>query len=221
MTRIFTRIGTSEIATDPMPPNESDVYIFYKPMEEWPKTEGRPRDKAELREQIEAMLKKMNPDYNILFAQPIEMRFNEMLEGTKAELAVKIFGSDYDVLEKLGVEVKEILEKTPGASQVEFETEGRTPQLQLDVKRDALQRYNLQAAEVNKAINAALAGEVVGTVVDGDKRFDIVVRMPEEFRSDDEQIKGRAAARGRDGPDPARTGGRFQNAQSGRADPAR
>src|SRR5260370_32645153 len=76
LTRIFSRIGTSEIASDPMPPNESDVYIFYKPLTEWPKTAGRPRSKAELREQIEATLKKINPDYSILFAQPIEMRFN-------------------------------------------------------------------------------------------------------------------------------------------------
>lgn len=189
ITRVFTRIGTSAIASDPMPPNESDVYIFYKPLEEWSKTGGRPASKAELREQIEAMLKKMNPDYDILFAQPIEMRFNEMLEGTKAEIAVKIFGSDYDVLEKLAEQVKGVLEGTPGASQVEFETDGRTPQLQLDVKREALQRYNLQAAEVNRAVEAALAGEVVGTAVDGDKRRDIVVRLPEELRIDDEQIK--------------------------------
>lgn len=189
LTRIFSRIGTSEIATDPMPPNESDVYMFYKPLEEWPKTSGRPHTKAELREQIEAELKKMSPDYDILFAQPIEMRFNEMLEGTKAELAVKLFGTDYDVLEKLGAEVKEILEKTPGAAQVEFETEGRTPQLEITVKRDVLQRYSLQAAEPNKAVSAALAGEVVGMAVDGDKRYDIVVRMPEQLRADDEQIK--------------------------------
>src|SRR5205823_8821473 len=92
ITRVFTRIGTSDIATDPMPPNESDVYIFYKPMDEWPRTAGRPTNKAELREQIEKTLKKISPDYDILFAQPIEMRFNEMLEGTKAEISVKIFG---------------------------------------------------------------------------------------------------------------------------------
>lgn len=189
ITRVFTRIGTSAIASDPMPPNESDVYIFYKDSEQWPRTAGRPTTKAELRTQIEAELKKMNPDYDILFAQPIEMRFNEMLEGTKAEIAVKIFGNDYDVLEKLGEQVKTILEGTPGAAQVEFETDGRTPQLQIDVKRDALQRYNLQAGEVNRAVAAALAGEVVGTAVDGDKRRDIVVRMPESLRGDDEQIK--------------------------------
>jgi len=189
ITRIFSRIGTSEIASDPMPPNESDVYIFYKPMEEWAKTAGRPTTKLELRQQVEAELKKINPDYDLLFAQPIEMRFNEMLEGTKAEIAVKIFGNDYDVLEKLGEEVKTILENTPGAAQVEFETDGRTPQLQIDVKREALQRYSLQASEVNAAVNAALAGEIVGVAVDGDKRRDIVVRMPEALRADDEQIK--------------------------------
>jgi cobalt-zinc-cadmium resistance protein CzcA len=189
ITRIFTRIGTSEIATDPMPPNESDVYIFYKADKEWPKTQGRPTNKAELREQIEAVLKRINPDYNILFAQPIEMRFNEMLEGTKAQLAVKIFGNDYDVLEKLAEQIKGLLEKTPGVAQVEFETEGRTPQLQINVKHEALQRYGLQAAEVNKAVTAALAGQEVGIIVEGEKRHDIVVRMPEQLRADDEQIK--------------------------------
>lgn len=189
LTRVFTRIGTSQIASDPMPPNESDVYIFYRPITEWPKTPGRPTTKAELNEQIRELLKKINPDYDILTAQPIEMRFNEMLEGTKAELSVKIFGNDYDVLDKLAEQIKDVLEKTPGAAQVEFETEGRTPQLQINARREVLQRYGLQAGEVNKAVNAALAGEVVGTIVNGSKRNDIVVRMPEELRADDEEIK--------------------------------
>ncbi|MSU24409.1 MAG: efflux RND transporter permease subunit [Opitutus sp.] len=189
ITRIFTRIGTSEIASDPMPPNESDVYVSYKPLVEWPKTPGRPTTKAELTEQLEAALKKINPAYDLLFAQPIEMRFNEMLEGTKAELAVKIFGHDYDVLEPLAEQIKVILEKTPGVAQVEFETEGRTPQLQLDVKRDALRRYNLQAAEINRAVSAALAGETVGTIVEGNHRHDIVVRMPDALRADDAEIQ--------------------------------
>ena len=189
ITRIFSRIGTSEIASDPMPPNESDVYIFYKPPSEWAKTAGRPTSKAELREHIEAVLKTINPEYDILFAQPIEMRFNEMLEGTRAELAVKIFGNDYDILEKLAEQVKEILEGTPGVAQVEYETDGRTPQLQIITKRDVLQRYGLQANEVNKAVSAALAGQVVGQMVGGNRRHDIVVRMPEELRADDQEIK--------------------------------
>jgi len=189
ITRIFTRIGTSDIATDPMPPNECDVYIFYKPLDQWPKTPGRPRNKAELNSQIDATLKKLDPNYKILFAQPIEERFNEMLEGTKAELAVKIFGDDYDVLEKLGEQIKGILEKTPGAEEVEHETEGRRPQLLIEARHDELQRYGLSASEVNKAVSAALAGKVVGTAIDGEKRYDIVVRMPEEFRADDQKIR--------------------------------
>ena len=189
ITRIFTRIGTSDIATDPMPPNECDVYIFYKPLDQWPKTPGRPRNKAELNSQIDAILKKLDPNYKILFAQPIEERFNEMLEGTKAELAVKIFGDDYDVLEKLGDQIKGILEKTPGAEEVEHETEGRRPQLLIEARHDELQRYSLSASEVNKAVSAALAGKVVGTAIDGEKRYDIVVRMPEEIRADNEKIR--------------------------------
>ena len=189
ITRIFTRIGTSDIATDPMPPNECDVYIFYKPLDQWPKTPGRPRNKAELNSQIDATLKKLDPNYKILFAQPIEERFNEMLEGTKAELAVKIFGDDYDVLEKLGDQIKRILEKTPGAEEIEHETEGRRPQLLIEARHDELQRYSLSASEVNKAVSAALAGKVVGTAIDGEKRYDIVVRMPEEIRADNEKIR--------------------------------
>jgi cobalt-zinc-cadmium resistance protein CzcA len=189
ITRIFSRIGTSAIASDPMPANESDVYLFYQPLADWPKTAGRPTTKAELCVQVEAALKKINPEYDLLFAQPIEMRFNEMLEGTKAELAVKIFGPDYDVLEPLAQQVKAILEKTPGAAQVEYETDGRTPQLQLSVKREILRRNNIQAAEVNHAIQTALAGEIVGTIVEGNRRHDIVVRMPEALRADDAEIK--------------------------------
>jgi cobalt-zinc-cadmium resistance protein CzcA len=189
ITRIFTRIGTSDIATDPMPPNECDVYIFYKPLDQWPKTPGRPRSKVELNSQIDATLKKLDPNYKILFAQPIEERFNEMLEGTKAELAVKIFGDDYAVLEKLADQIKGILEKTPGAEEVEHETEGRRPQLLIEARHNELQRYGLSAGEVNKAVAAALAGKVVGTAIDGEKRYDIVVRMPEEIRADNEKIR--------------------------------
>lgn len=199
LARVFTRIGTSEIATDPMPPNESDVYIFYKPLDQWPKSAGRPANKAELREQIEARLKKINPEYSILFGQPIEMRFNEMLEGTRAELAVKIFGDDYDLLEKFAEQIKAILEKTPGVAQVEFETEGRTPQLQMAIDRAALRRYGVQASAVNNAIGVALAGREVGSVVDGNRRYDIVVRMPEQLRAADEQIKKLPVRVGQDG----------------------
>ena len=189
ITRVFARTGTNDIATDPMPASESDVFISYKPFNQWPKTRGRPRNKAELNTQIGAVMKRLSPNSNIILSQPIEERFDEMLEGTKAELAIKIFGDDYDVLDKLADQIKSILEKTPGAEEVEHETEGRTPQLLIEVRHDQLQRYGLSAGEVNKAVSAALAGKVVGTAIDGEKRYQIVVRMPEEFRADDEKIR--------------------------------
>ena len=182
---MFSRIGTSDIATDPMPPNEA-TFTSSTSRSRWADA-GRPRTRR-VEPADQATLKRINPDWTSS-AQPIEMRFNEMLEGTKAELSVKIFGDDYDVLEKLAAQIKPVLEGTPGAAEVEFETEGRTPQLQINVRREVLQRYGLQAAEVNKAVNAALAGEVVGAIVSGSKRNDIVVRMPEELRADDEAIK--------------------------------
>src|SRR5437762_9131346 len=134
-------------------------------------------------------MERLSPKSNIVFSQPIEERFDEMLEGTKAELSVKIYGDDYDVLDRLARQIKGILEKTPGAGEIEYETEGRTGQLLIEAKHDQLQRYGLSAGEVNKAVSAALAGKVVGTAIDGEKRYQIVVRMPEEFRADDEKIR--------------------------------
>jgi cobalt-zinc-cadmium resistance protein CzcA len=189
LTRIFSRVGTSEVATDPMPVNESDVYLSYQPLAQWPKTAGRPTTKLELSEQLGAAIRKMNPDYGTLLAQPIEMRFNELLEGTKAELAVKIFGPDYDVLESLAEKIKGMAEQTPGVGEVEYETEGRTPQLQITARRDVLRRYGLPSGEINRAVTAALAGQRVGELVDGNRRFDLVVRLPEALRSDDAAIR--------------------------------
>src|SRR5213594_4139486 len=189
ITRVFTRAGTNDIATDPMPASESDVFVFYKPISEWPKTPGRPRNKAELHTQIGAVMKRLSPNSNIIFSQPIEERFDEMLEGTKAELSVKIFGDDYDVLDKLAEQIKGILEKTRGAGEIEYETEGRAGQLLIEAKHDELQRYSLSASEVNKAVSAALAGKVVGTAIEGEKRYEIVVRMADQFRGDEEKVR--------------------------------
>src|SRR5213079_2912750 len=189
ITRVFTRAGTNDIATDPMPASESDIFIFYKPIKEWPKNSARPRNKAELHAQIGQVMKRLSPKSNIIFSQPIEERFDEMLEGTKAELSVKIYGDDYDVLDKLAEQIKGILEKTPGAGEIEYETEGRTGQLLIEAKHDVLQRYSLSASEVNKAVSAALAGQVVGTAIDGEKRYEIVVRMPDQFRADEQKIR--------------------------------
>lgn len=189
VTTTFARIGTSEVATDPMSPGEYDLYIFYKPQSEWRKEGGSPVSKDRLAEIIREELAIEIPEQAYDFAQPIQMRFNEMLEGSRADLAVKIFGEDYDTMEKIGEELKGILEATEGASSAEFETEGRVPVMEIRVNRAALLKFNVGAAEVNDAIATALAGHKAGTLIEHDRRRDIVVRLPEKLRNDFEVMK--------------------------------
>ncbi|MBU6300198.1 MAG: CusA/CzcA family heavy metal efflux RND transporter [Verrucomicrobia bacterium] len=188
VTSFFSRSGTSEVATDPMPPNETDFYVFYKPLDEWPKGPGLPTTKEELMAAIEAEALREHDGQTIEFGQPIETRFNEMMEGTKAELAVRIYGTDFDLLEKLANQVKDIINDTPGG-EAELETDGRPSTVVLEVKRETLTKYNVPLAEVNRAVATGLGGEVVGQVVDGNRKRDIVVRLPEEDRSKEEMMK--------------------------------
>jgi cobalt-zinc-cadmium resistance protein CzcA len=189
--QVFSRIGSAEIATDPMPPSDTDFYIYYKPRGQWRKTDNKPISKDELAKIITTEIEAINPGAHVMVAQPVEMRFNEMLEGIRADIAVKIFGNDYDVLERLGAEVKEVLEQIPGTreGEVEFETTGRVPMLEIKVKRDVLAQYNLHSGDVNQTIAAALGGQTVGTLVEGNRRFDIVVRLNEADRENLETIR--------------------------------
>ncbi len=188
VTRFFSRSGTSEVATDPMPPNETDFYVFYKPLSEWPKGPGIPTNKEELMAAIEEEALRDHKDQTIEFGQPIETRFNEMMEGTKAELAVRIYGNDFDVLEKLAGQVRDIINKIPGG-EAELETNGRTSSVVMQVKRDILLKYNVPLAELNRAVSAGLGGEVVGQVVEGIRKRDIVVRLEESERSKEDMMK--------------------------------
>src|SRR5262245_23964917 len=169
-----------------MPPSDCDFYINYKPQDEWRKIDNKPISKEELAKIITTEIEKLNPGAHVMVAQPVEMRFNEMLEGIRADIAVKIFGDDYDVLERLGSEVKEVLEQIPGTregeGEVEYETTGRAPMLEIRVKWDELAKYNLHAADVNEAIAAALGGQNVGMLIEGNRRFEIVVRLSEHNR---------------------------------------
>ena len=191
--RVFSRIGSAEIATDPMPPSDTDFYIYYKPRSEWRKTNGKSINKEELAKIISKEIEAINPGARIMVAQPVEMRFNEMLEGIRADIAVKIFGNDYDVLERLGAEAKEVLEQIPGTregeGEVEFETTGRAPMLEIRVKRDVLAKYNLHAGDVNQVIAAALGGQTVGALVEGNRRSDIVVRLADKDRANLDAIR--------------------------------
>jgi heavy metal efflux system protein len=188
ITCFFSRIGTSEVATDPMPPNETDMYVFYKPVPEWPQGPGLPRTKEELTRHLDDEVNKVFPDQNFKFGQPIETRFNEMMEGTKAELAVRIYGIDFDLLEQLASQIRDIINATPGGV-AELETDGRPSTVILQVKRDVLTKYNIPLAEVNRAVSAGLGGEVAGQVVEGNRKRDIVVRLPEEERSKEDMMK--------------------------------
>ena len=188
VTTTFSRIGTSEVATDPMPPNQNDLYIFYKPTDQWPKGDGQPKDKPALVKAIQDVLDKQVPGQTFEFSQPIETRFNEMLQGTRSDVSVKIFGEDFDTLDKLTGKVAAVLGKAPGADSVERETHGRVDTLVIDIDRNALLRYNLSIAAVNSAVNAALAGRTVGSIYEEDRRHDVVVRMTEPERASDAAI---------------------------------
>jgi len=181
--RVFSRIGTSEVATDPMPPNETDFYISYHPRSQWRAVNGAAPTKPELARLVGDAIEREFEGTHVLIAQPIEMRFNEMLEGIRADVSVKIFGNDYDVLEKLAEHAKGLLKEIPGASEIEYETEGRAPVLEIKLNRNALTRYNLSAAAVNQTIATALAGKNVGMMLSAENRpHDIVVRLRGDLR---------------------------------------
>ena len=185
----FSRIGTAEVATDPMGVNVADTYIFYKPLEDWPKIDGKALSKDELANRMSAELGVQVPGQAYLFSQPIEMRFNEILEGTRADIAVKVFGDDYAQIEKIAGEVREILEKVPGAADVEFDALGKAPLLEVTPNREAMAKYNVHAEEINQAVENALAGGEPGMIIDGNRRYPIIVRMPEDLRRKIDEMK--------------------------------
>jgi cobalt-zinc-cadmium resistance protein CzcA len=185
----FSRLGTAEIASDPMGVNVADTYIMFHPLDRWRKVDGKPISKEALAALMTEELGKHLPGEGHLFSQPIEMRFNEILEGTRADIAVKVFGDDFAVIEKIAGEAREILEGVRGASDVEFDALGKSPLLEIVPRREAMSKYNLHAAELNRVVNTALAGQEVGKLIEGNRRFDIVVRLNEALRERIEDLK--------------------------------
>lgn len=187
VTGTFTRLGTSEVATDPMPPSQSDLYITYRPRSEWRRTNGVPWSKEELATHIEAAMLDAAPEQTFLFAQPIEMRFNELLEGVRADISVKVVGTDYDIIDAAAARIRDILQTIPGTregeGEVEFEAQGRVPVLVIRARRDVLARRGLSGESINQAVRVALGGEVVGSMFRGMRRNDLVVRLPESGRA--------------------------------------
>lgn len=185
----FSRLGTAEVATDPMGVNVADTYIMLKPPGEWRKVNGKHIEKEVLANLMTEELAKHVPGEGHLFSQPIEMRFNEILEGTRADIAVKVFGEDFKIIEQIASEAREILEKVPGAADVEFDALGKSPLLEIIPKREAMSKYNLHAAELNRVVHAALAGQEVGKLIEGNRRFDIVIRLNEQLREKIDDLK--------------------------------
>jgi cobalt-zinc-cadmium resistance protein CzcA len=182
---VFSRIGTPEIGTDPMGANLSDTFLSFAPADRWRQTDGRRITRDELIELITRTLQARVPGLSFLFTQPIEMRFNEMMEGARSDIAVKIYGDDFPELQRIAGEARTILENIRGTGEVELDSDnlGTAPVLEIIPDRDALRRYNVHAGEVNATVAAALGGQSVGTFLDGNRRHDIVVRMAEADRA--------------------------------------
>jgi len=182
ISHMFSRIGTAEIAMDPMGPNVADTYVQLKPQREWRKVNGRTVTKPELIELMRDMLSEQAPGQSLLFTQPIQLRFNEIMAGARADLALKIFGDDFVTLEDLARQARDILNRVPGGGDVEFEAMGRQPMIEIVPKRDALERFGVHGDEINRVVSHALGGQAAGQILAGNRRTEIVVRLGEEQR---------------------------------------
>jgi cobalt-zinc-cadmium resistance protein CzcA len=178
--RVFARTGTAEIASDAMPPNISDGYVMLKPESEWPTPK---RTRQEILEAVQEEASKM-PGNTYEFSQPIQLRFNELISGVRSDVAVKVFGDDMDVLNKTAAEVEEVLKAIPGATEVKVEQTTGLPMLTVNIDREKVTRYGLNIGDVQSTLATAIGGRPAGTLFQGDRRFSIVVRMPEYIRSD-------------------------------------
>jgi cobalt-zinc-cadmium resistance protein CzcA len=182
---VFAKIGTAEVATDPMPPNVADNFIMLKPHAEWPDPK---RSKADLAAAIERRVEEV-PGNAYEFTQPIQMRFNELISGVRSDVGVKIFGDDLDTLLGVAGQVQATLQKIPGAADVKTEQVAGLPMLTVKLNRSALARYGTSVADVQETIEIAVGGKDAGHVFEGDRRFEVVVRLPEHLRIDIEAIK--------------------------------
>ena len=178
--RVWSKIGTAEVASDPMPPSVADTFVMVKPRDQWP----NPRKlKADLVAEVEAEMKKI-PGNNYEFTQPIQMRTNELISGVRADVAINLYGDDLDTLLEVGQKIEAAARKVPGAADVRLEQAAGLPMLSVLPDRDALARYGLNPADVQRNVATAIGGEVAGQLFEGDRRFDIVVRLPEQQRLD-------------------------------------
>lgn len=177
---VFSKIGTGDMANDPMPMNAGDTYVMLKPRDQWPDPD---LPKAELIERINQTMAKL-PGNQYTFSQPIQMRFNELIAGIKADVAVKVFGEEFDRMVPTAEAIARVLRDIPGAADVKVEQTEGAPVMNINVDRAAIARYGITVSDVQDVIAAAVGGRQAGLVFEGDRRFDIVVRMPDDIRQD-------------------------------------
>ena len=175
----YSRTGTNDAATDPMSPSETDTFFILKPRTEWPDPK---KSKAQLLADIDATLSTV-PGMLYEFSQPIEMRFNELIAGVRAALAVKIYGDDFETLERLSQRAAALIRSVPGAEGVKAEPIGGLPTLTISPRLEALARFGIPQASLQQTIATAVGGTAVGQIFEGDARFDVVVRLPEHLRT--------------------------------------
>ncbi len=176
----YSKTGTAELAADPMPPNASDTFIILKAHEQWP----NPREsKAALIARIEAAVSTL-PGNTYEFSQPIQMRFNELIAGVRGDLAVKVYGDDFEKMNRTAQEIARVIGSVAGATDVKVEQTEGLPVMDVEIDRAAIARYGLNVADVQSVVATAVGGRGAGVVFEGDRRFDIIVRLPDEIRRD-------------------------------------
>ncbi len=178
--KVFAKLGTADIATDPMPPSVADTFVLLKERAAWPNPR---KPKLELVRELEEAAA-LEPGNNYEFTQPIEMRFNELISGVRSDVAVKVYGDDLDTLRELGEQVESVVERIPGGADVALEQLSGLPMLTVQPRRERLARYGLDVADLQAIVATAIGGLAVGEIFEGDKRFDIVIRLPEDLRND-------------------------------------
>ena len=176
----FSKTGTAEMASDPMPPNVSDTFVMLKPPSEWPNPK---KAKLTLIEEIESALQKL-PGNNYEFTQPIEMRFNELIAGVRSDVAVKIYGDDFKVMQKVSEDIARTLRTIKGAADIKTAQIDGLPVLEVKVDRQAAKRLGFNISDILDIVNTSIGGSKAGILFEGDRRFDIMVRLPEKLRQD-------------------------------------
>ena len=184
VTDIISRIGVADVPTDPMPMDIADVFVILKPQSEWTNAST----KEELIDKMKEMVEQV-PGVNYEFTQPIEMRFNELITGVREDIAVKLYGDDLDILAQKAEEIGKIVATVEGVADMKVEATSGQPQITINYDRSKVAQYGLQINELNNLIETAFAGGVAGTIFEGEKRFDLVVRLKEELRQDLNNVK--------------------------------